>query len=117
MDVFVTSSSWLSLIHSRISKMLRNFTLEDVSEKCKALASHIHQGTIGKMLLENECEKTEHNPKVIHQANDTRWDSRCQNMRDVVYHEECLLSLAAKGKLSVKKKGEPAYSLVPSQDD
>ena len=93
------------------------YTLQDVSDKCKELASHIHHGTVGKMLLEAECEKTGHASNVIHQANDTRWDTRHLNMSDVVYHEQCLLSLAAKGKLRIKKKGEPAYSLVPSPEE
>ena len=52
----------------------------------------------------------------IHQANDGRWDSRFQNMKDVLYHEECLLNLAAKGKLRVKKKGEQPRSLVPTPE-
>ena len=69
------------------------------------------------MLLEGECEKTGHASNVIHQANDTRWDTRHLNMSDVVYYEQCLLSLAAKGKLRIKKKGEPAYSLVPSPEE
>ena len=93
------------------------YTMEDVSIKCKELASHIHHGTVGKMLLEKECEKTGHTCKTIHQANETRWDSRHLNMSDVLYHEQCLQSLAAQGKLRVKKKGEPAYSLVPTPEE
>ena len=89
----------------------------DASDKCKDLASHLHRSTLGKMLLEHECKKFGHSAKVINQANDTRWDSRCQNMEDVLHHEQCLLSLASKGKLKVKPKNEPAYSLVPSIDE
>ena len=89
----------------------------DASDKCKDLASHLHKSTLGKMLLEHECKKFGHSAKVINQANDTRWDSRCQNMEDVLHHEQCLLSLASKGKLKVKPKNEPAYSLVPSIDE
>ena len=91
--------------------------MEDISSKCKELASNIHHGTVGKMLLAEECKHTGHAPKTIHQANDTRWDTRHQNMSDVLYHEQCLLSLATQGKLRVKKKGEPAYSLVPSPEE
>ena len=93
------------------------YTLEDASDKCKDLASNLHQGTVGKMLLETECKKNGHAAKVIHQANDTRWDSRLQNMKDVVYHEKCLLSLAANGKLRVKKRGEQPRSLVPTHEE
>lgn len=93
------------------------YTMENISSKCKELASNIHHGTVGKMLLAEECKHTGHAPKTIHQANDTRWDTRHQNMSDVLYHEQCLLSLAAQGKLRVKKKGEPAYSLVPSPEE
>ena len=89
----------------------------DASDKCKDLASHLHKSTLGKMLLEHECKKFGHSAKVINQANDTRWDSRCQNMEDVLHHEQCLLSLASKGKLKVEPKNEPAYSLVPSIDE
>ena len=38
-------------------------------------------------------------------------------MKDVLYHEECLLNLAAKGKLRVKKKGEQPRSLVPTPEE
>ena len=58
------------------------YTLEDASDKCKYLASNLHQGTVGKMLLETECKKNGHAAKVIHQANDPRWDSRLQNVKD-----------------------------------
>ena len=89
----------------------------DASDKCKDLASYFHKSPLGTMLLEHECQKFGHSAKVIHQANDTRWDSRCQNMEDVLHHEQCLLSLAGKGKLKVKPKEGPAYSLVPSIDE
>ena len=62
--------------------------MKDISSKCKELASNSHHGTVGKMLLAEEFKHTGHAP------NDTRWDTRHQNMSDVLYHERCLLSLA-----------------------
>ena len=47
--------------------------MEDISSKCKELASNIHHGTVGKMLLAEEFKHTGHAP------NDTRWDTRHQN--------------------------------------
>ena len=94
-----------------------DYTLLDVSDKCKDLASHLHKSPVGKLLLESECEKVCHYPKNISQANDTRWDSRCTNMEDVFYHKTCLMSLASKGKLKVKPKDGPAYSLIPTLEE
>jgi hypothetical protein len=96
---------------------LETYTMHDASDKCKDLASHLHKSPLGKLLLENECKKFGHTAKVIHQANDTRWDSRCQNMEDVLHHEKCLVSLAGQGKLRVKPKDQPAYSLIPSLEE
>ena len=96
---------------------LDDYTMLDASDKCKDLASYLHKSPLGNMMLENECQKSGHSFKVIHQANDTRWDSRCQNMEDVLHHEQCLLSLAGKGKLKVKPKDATAYSLVPSVEE
>ena len=44
------------------------YTLEDASETCKNLASNLHQGTVGKMLLETECKKNGHAAKVIYSS-------------------------------------------------
>ena len=38
-------------------------------------------------------------------------------MEDVLFHEQCLLSLAGQGKLKVKPKDGPAYSLVPTIEE
>ena len=94
-----------------------DYTMLDVSDKCKDLASHLHKSPLSSKLLGSECNRLGHSSKVIHQANDTRWDSRCQNMEDVLFHEQCLLSLAGQGKLKVKPKDGPAYSLVPSIEE
>ena len=55
--------------------------MEDISSKCEELASNIHHGTVGKMLLAEEFRHSGHAP------NDTRWDTRHQNMSDVLYYE------------------------------
>ena len=68
------------------------------------------------MLLEAECKETGHYPKVIPQANDTRWDSRHSNFEGVNYHQDCLLRLARKGKLKVKKDKQ-VTSLVPTIEE
>jgi hypothetical protein len=94
-----------------------DYTLLDASDKCKELASHLHKSIIGKLMLQSECEKAGHYPKRISQANDTRWDSRCTNMEDVLYHKTCLMSLASQGKLKVKPKNGPVYSLIPSLEE
>ena len=85
----------------------------DSSNACKKLAEFVHKSPLAKMLLEHECEETGHYPKAIPQANDTRWDSRCSNMEGVLYHEECLMRLARKGKLTKKVDGH-TISMVPS---
>ena len=94
-----------------------DYTLLDVSDKCKDLAAHLHKSPVAKLLLDNECGKVNHFPKNINQANDTRWDSRCTNMEDVLYHEKCLMSLASQGKMKVKPREGPAYSLVPTFEE
>ena len=86
------------------------------SETCKRLAAHLHKSNLGKMLLEAECKETGHYPKVIPQANDTRWDSRHSNFEGVNYHQDCLLRLARKGKLKVKKDKQ-VISLVPTIEE
>ena len=123
-DTFKISFSDLCIIHlpdifafQAFKGDLETYTMLDASDKCKDLASHLHRSPFGKLLLENECKKFGHTAKVIHQANDTRWDSRCQNMEDVLYHEKCLVSLAGQGKLRVKPKDQPAYSLIPSLEE
>ena len=91
-------------------------TLLSASNTCKRLAAHLHKSNIGKLLLEEECKETGHNPKVIPQSNDTRWDSRYSNMEGVQYHQDCLLRLARKGKLKVKVDKQ-VVSLVPSIEE
>ena len=61
-----------------------NDTMQSASDTCKRLAKHLHKSPLSNMLLEAECEEKNHYPKAIPQANDTRWDSRCNNM---VNHE------------------------------
>ena len=91
-------------------------TLLSASNTCKRLAAHLHKSNIGKLLLEEECKETGHNPKVIPQSNDTRWDSRYSNMEGVQYHQDCLLRLARKGKLKMKVDKQ-VVSLVPSIEE
>jgi hypothetical protein len=86
----------------------------DVSDKCKRLAEHLHRADPSRKLLVAECEVSGHSPNSVAQANDTRWDSRLTNMQSVLYHEDCLLRLARKGKLVVKDKERVSHSLVPS---
>jgi hypothetical protein len=88
-------------------------TMLDCSDVCKKLSEFLHKSSVGKDMLEHECEVTGHAFKTIHQANDTRWDSRFDNMEGVVYHEECLMRLARQGKFTKKSKGR-TYSLVPT---
>ena len=38
-------------------------------------------------------------------------------MEGTIYHEECLMRLARKGKFKVKPPGKPAYSLVPTPQE
>ena len=91
-------------------------TLLSASETCKRLAAHLHKSNIGKMLLEGECKESSHYPKVIPQSNDTRWDSRYSNFEGVNYHQDCLLRLARRGKLKVKKDKQ-VVSLVPTMEE
>ena len=91
-------------------------TLLAASDTCKRLAAHLHKSNIGKMLLEEECKESGHYPKVIPQSNDTRWDSRFSNMEGVIYHQDCLLRLARKGKLKVKRDKQ-VVSLVPTMEE
>lgn len=91
-------------------------TMLTASETCKRLAAHLHKSNLGKMLLEAECLESGHYPKVIPQANDTRWDSRHSNFEGVNYHQDCLLRLARKGKLKVKKDKQ-VISLVPTIEE
>lgn len=91
-------------------------TLLAASDTCKRLSAHLHKSNIGKMLLEEECKESGHYPKVIPQSNDTRWDSRFSNMDGVLYHQDCLLRLARKGKLKVKRDKQ-VISLVPSMEE
>ena len=91
-------------------------TLLSASDTCKRLSAHLHKSNIGKMLLEEECKETGHFPKVIPQANETRWDSRYSNMVGVIYHQDCLMRLARKGKLKVKKDKQ-VVSLIPTMEE
>ena len=90
--------------------------MQAASETCKRLASHLHKSNIGKMLLEEECKESEHFPKVIPQSMDVRWDSKYSNMDGVLYHQDCLLRLARKGKLKVKRDKQ-VVSLVPTMEE
>ena len=38
-------------------------------------------------------------------------------MEGVIYHEECLMRLARKGKFKVKPKGKPVFSLLPTPQE
>ena len=38
-------------------------------------------------------------------------------MEDVLYHEKCFMSLASQGKLKVKPREGPAYSLIPTLEE
>ena len=49
-----------------------DYTMLDVSDKCKDLAGHLHKSSQGSKLLGSECNRLGHSSKVIHQANDTR---------------------------------------------
>ena len=91
-------------------------TLHTASETCKRLAAHLHKSNIGKMLLEAECKESGHYPKVIPQSMDVRWDSKYSNFEGVNYHQDCLLRLARKGKLKVKKDKQ-VISLVPTMEE
>ena len=71
--------------------------MEEISSKCKELATNIHHVTVGKMLLAEEFKQTGRAP------NDTRCDTRHQTLSDVLYHERCLLSLA-----EGKERGRPS---------
>ena len=84
--------------------ILTDFTMLDVSDKCKRLAEHFRRSEPSRKLLQAECLEVGHNPNTFPQANDTRWDSRCSNMSGVVYHKDCLINLAKKGELVVKDK-------------
>ena len=91
-------------------------TMGEVSDQCKRLAEHLHRSEASRKLLTAECKKVGHYPKSVPQANDTRWDSRHDNMKEVLYHEDCLVSLARQGKLMVKEQGV-SYSLIPSHQE
>ena len=45
-----------------------------------------HSSSSAKLLLYNECGKVKHFLKNINQENNTRWDCRWTNMKDVPYH-------------------------------
>ena len=91
-------------------------TLLSASDTCKRLSAHLHKSNLAKMLLQEECKETGHFPKVIPQANETRWDSRYSNMMGVIYHQDCLMRLARKGKLKVKKDKQ-VVSLIPTMEE
>ena len=74
------------------------------------------RSNLAKMLLQQECKESGHYPKVIPQANETRWDSRYSNMMGVLYHQDCLMRLARKGKLKVKKD-KRVVSLIPTMEE
>ena len=91
-------------------------TLLSASDTCKRLSAHLHKSNLAKMLLQEECKEAGHFPKVIPQANETRWDSRYSNMMGVIYHQDCLMRLARKGKLKVKKDKQ-VVSLIPTMEE
>ena len=49
-----------------------DLTMLEASDTCKRLAQHLHKSPLAKMLLEHECQTTNHYPKSIPQANETR---------------------------------------------
>ena len=69
------------------SDYIEEQTLLDCFFTSKRLATHLHKSSLAKMWMDHECQVTGHSPNAIHQANDTKWDSRCDNMEDVLYHE------------------------------
>ena len=94
-------------------EFMEEITMLDSSDACKKLAEFVHKSPLAKMMLTSECEETGHSPKAIPQANDTRWDSRCSNMEGTLYHEECLMRLARKGKFTKRIDGH-TVSMIPS---
>ena len=92
-------------------------TMLDASDTCKRLSQYLHKLPLAQIILALECEETGHYPKSIPQANETRWDSRCNNMEGIIYHESCLMRLAMKGKFKVKPVRKPTYSLVPTIEE
>ena len=66
---------------------------------CQALATHLHKSDVDNKLLAAECQKQDHYPKSIKAYQETRWDSQWTCMDSVMYHEECLESLAKEGHL------------------
>ncbi len=93
-------------------------TMEDIASKCQKLAAHLHRADISRKLLFDECEVTDHYPKAVPTANETRWDSTHECMETMLYHEECFMRLARRGELVTEDKvtGE-RRSLIPSIND
>ena len=48
------------------------YTMEDIAEMCRKLSAHLHRADNSRKLLADECEVTDHYPKCIPTANDTR---------------------------------------------
>lgn len=47
-------------------------SMADIAEKCRALANHLKRADNSRLLLHAECQVTNHYPKSIPIANDTR---------------------------------------------
>ena len=53
-------------------KSCEGHTMEDTATGCKKLAAHLHRADVSRKLLFDECEVTDHYPKEIPIANETR---------------------------------------------
>ena len=99
--------------------MEHTYTMEDVSTKCGKLAAHLHRAENSRTLLFNECDKKAggHNPNNIPLGNNTRWNSKHDCMKGVLYHEDCLLQLARRGELINEDKDGNQVNLIPTFSD